>query len=225
MMRAVAALLVLVNAALAAMQGGWLPQPWQRGPAAAVQQINPDRIRLLPATSAATGSNGNGNSSTLPRASAALATTCLEIGPFKPNAATQAKNLIMALLPAGQGDIQTVNSETRWWVHLPDAATRSQLDQQIAQLRGAGISEYYILNTDGKPGFTLSLGLFNDRDRAQRFADALRQRSLDPRLDERPGAANKVSYRVTNINGDLTRQLQVLARQQWPTLGAQPCPG
>lgn len=149
--------------------------------------------------------------------SPARSIACVEIGPLKSAEAAAMKSHIDALAAGTPTALQTVATVPRWWVHLPDAPSRAALTQQIARLRDAGVNEYYVLGGGHRPGFVLSLGLFNDEDRAKRFADALRGRHLDARIDAQPGTAQQLTYRVRDVDAAKLDPLRAWVRQQWPT--------
>ncbi|AKK23916.1 SPOR domain-containing protein [Pandoraea oxalativorans] len=119
---------------------------------------------VAPATPSAVASDA----SAAQAVAAAAASTCLDIGPFAANDAQQARGLLLAALPAGQGDIQSVAVDKRYWVHLDPVPNKAAADKQVAQLRSAGVTEYFLLNDEGS-NIVVSLGLFNDKDRATRL--------------------------------------------------------
>ncbi|AKJ69281.1 hypothetical protein PATSB16_35550 [Pandoraea thiooxydans] len=148
---------------------------------------------------------------------------CVEIGPLGAAEATQAKGLILATMPAGQGDLQSVPSVARWWVHLPNVGSRAEADQLTAQLRHAGVTEYYVLDSQGKPGFAISLGLFNEKARAERLAGSLKQKGFAPLVTEKAASGSQLTYRVSNLSKATATSLIAMAHQQWPSTPVQQC--
>ncbi|VVD82481.1 SPOR domain-containing protein [Pandoraea morbifera] len=275
------AVLLAANAALAAVQFGWLK--WRdllatsgREPMRVAQQIEPAKIRLLGAqlsepvadaasptvdaregtaslavapssASSASGTSGVAVSaasqavaaaapgatsaeSTATQASAAssaaaaaVATACLDIGPFSANDAPQARGLLLAALPSGQGDIQSIAVDKRYWVHLDAVPNKAAADKQVAQLRAAGVTEYFLLNDDGS-NVVVSLGLFNDRERAVRLMAAAQKKGLTPQLSERPNARSRIIYRIAGINGNAATQVRGVVTQQWSAQMVRACP-
>ena len=122
-MRALVALLLLANLAFLALSQGWL-QPWvglstqrQREPQRLAAQIDPDAVRVLPA------------SALLPPASA----TCLQAGPFEASRIDAAEAALSAL-PAGSWQrVPLDGAAGRWapsyWLRVEraDAALQQQL--------------------------------------------------------------------------------------------------
>ncbi|VVE86461.1 SPOR domain-containing protein [Pandoraea bronchicola] len=156
-------------------------------------------------------------------AAAAAAPICLDIGPFASNDAQQARGLLLAALPAGQGDIQSVALDKRYWVHLGPVPNKAAADKQVAQLRSAGVTEYFLLNDDGS-NLVVSLGLFNDRERAVRLMAAAQKKGITPQLSERPNVKSRIVYRIAGINANAAAQVRGVVTQQWSAQLVRTCP-
>ncbi len=156
-------------------------------------------------------------------AAAAAASICLDVGPFAANDAQQARGLLLAALPAGQGDIQSVALDKRYWVHLDPVPNKAAADKQVAQLRAAGVTEYFLLNDDGA-NLVVSLGLFNDKDRATRLMAAAQKKGLTPKLSERPNAKSRIIYRIAGLNANASTQVRGVVTQQWSAQLVRTCP-
>ncbi|AJC20827.1 SPOR domain-containing protein [Pandoraea pulmonicola] len=154
---------------------------------------------------------------------ATAASTCLDIGPFASNDAPQARGLLLAALPAGQGDIQSIALDKRYWVHLDPVPNKAAADKQVAQLRAAGVTEYFLLNGDG-PNLVVSLGLFSDRERAARLMSTAQKKGLTPQLSERPNAKSRIIYRIAGINTNAATQVRGVVSQQWSANLVKACP-
>lgn len=185
------------------------------------------------AVAAATPSATSGEAAATPSASqpaaatatatATAASTCLDVGPFASNDAAQARGLLLAALPAGQGDIQSVALDKRYWVHLDPVPSKAAADKQVAQLRAAGVTEYFLLNGDG-PSLVVSLGLFSDRERAARLMSTAQKKGLTPQLSERPNARSRIIYRIAGINANAATQVRGVVSQQWSASLVRTCP-
>ncbi|MGR9577169.1 SPOR domain-containing protein [Pandoraea sputorum] len=156
-------------------------------------------------------------------AAVAATSSCLDIGPFAANDAQQARGLLLAALPAGQGDIQSVAVDKRYWVHLDPVPNKAAADKQVAQLRSAGVTEYFLLNDEGS-NIVVSLGLFNDKDRATRLMATAQKKGLTPQLSERPNAKSRIIYRIAGINANAATQVRGVVTQQWSAQLVKACP-
>ncbi|MGC7404613.1 SPOR domain-containing protein [Pandoraea pneumonica] len=156
-------------------------------------------------------------------AQAAAASTCLDVGPFAANDAQQARGLLLAAMPSGQGDMQSLAIDKRYWVHLDPVPNKAAADKQIALLRSAGVTEYFVLNGDGS-NLVVSLGLFNDRERAVRLMATAQKKGITPQLSERPNAKSRIVYRIAGINANAASQLRGVVTQQWSAQLVKACP-
>ncbi|AJP56158.1 hypothetical protein UC34_02395 [Pandoraea vervacti] len=156
-------------------------------------------------------------------AAAVTASTCLDVGPFAAADAQQARGLLLAALPAGQGDIQSISVDKRYWVHLDAVPNKAAADKQVAQLRAAGVTEYFLVNDEGST-LVVSLGLFNDKDRATRLMAAAQKKGLTPQLSERPNARSRIIYRIAGINANAATQVRGVVTQQWSAQLVKACP-
>ncbi|WP_087724096.1 hypothetical protein [Pandoraea sp. PE-S2T-3] len=156
-------------------------------------------------------------------AAAAAASTCLDVGPFAADDAQQARGLLLAALPSGQGDIQSVAVDKRYWVHLDPVPNKAAVDKQVALLRSVGVTEYSLLNGDGS-NLVVSLGLFNDRERAVRLMAMAQKKGITPQLSERPNAKSRIVYRIGGINANAAAQIRGVVTQQWTAQLVKACP-
>jgi len=183
--------------------GGWAESP--REPARPSRQVRAERMKLLaPAKTAAisgatAGSapaakaappagtvKGAASSAQAAPASAVVATTastaatstspagCLEIGGFSPQALRHVVDVL-----AGDKALQVEQFErqeqVRWWVHLQPQPTREDVDRKLAELRRRNVTDYAIVPVDG---FTISLGVFRERERAEQYLGTLREHGV-----------------------------------------------
>ncbi|VVD93767.1 SPOR domain-containing protein [Pandoraea fibrosis] len=165
----------------------------------------------------------SGDTAASQAAAAIAASVCLDIGPFASNDAQQARGLLLAALPSGQGDIQSLTLDKRYWVHLNPVPNKAAADKQVAQLRSAGITEYFLLNDDSS-NLVVSLGLFNDRERAVRLMAAAQKKGITPQLSERPNAKSRIVYRIAGINANAATQVRSVVTQQWSAQLVRACP-
>ena len=120
-MRALVALLLLANLAFLALSRGWL-QPWvglstqhEREPQRLAAQVEPSSVRVLPAAAA----------------SAAVATLCLQAGPFDATQIEAAESALAALPPGSwrRVPVEDGSNGSAWALRVEsaDAALQRQL--------------------------------------------------------------------------------------------------
>ncbi|UIF86379.1 SPOR domain-containing protein [Cupriavidus sp. UYPR2.512] len=174
--RIVPLLLLLANAVLlGAVLGvfganplaGWFETP--REPQRLQQQVRGEGMRVqAPASAPAADAAPR---SALPSARLAA---CIEIGGFSAQAARRATEDLAAT--ALRVEAFARQEQVRWWVHLPAQPTREHAERKLAELRRRNVTEYSLV-TAGTPEattYTVSLGLFRERERAEQYLDALR---------------------------------------------------
>jgi hypothetical protein len=167
----------LVIAALVFTGSGDVP----RGDAYVAEPLNPDRIRLL-------GTTGAG---AVAPASGAKPAACLEWGPFRSGEVAAAEGAIGRLglgqrLEARQ---VAVEDDSGYWVYIPPLKSRQEAEQKIAELKRLGVSDYFLVQGDGKWKHAISLGMFRTEEAAKAHLDTLGRKGVKPALSgkrERP---------------------------------------
>lgn len=71
-----------------------------------------------------------------------------------------------------------------FWVHTAPSSTREDADTAVDRLRRAGIRDFYVV-ADGEFANAVSLGVFSQRDSAERHAERLRSLGFDVIVGER----------------------------------------
>lgn len=116
--------------------------------------------------------------------------TCTSVGPFADlAAATQAQ---AALRGAGFEPQQRIEQGELWfgyWVSVKNIETREAADAAIQTLESNGITDMYLM-PGGDAGYTLSLGVFTEYERAQRRAQQVRAVGLEPQIEDRKRAGS-----------------------------------
>ena len=152
-------------------------------------------------------------------------TSCLSIGPFVDLAgSTQAAALLKAkgLDPrerAEQGQVSV-----SYWVYTGGLTSPADVDRALVTLERNGIEDALVMPASADAGRRLSLGLYSERSRAERRAEAVRQAGLNTEIAERklPGTLYWVD--LTPPPGTSTVALQDLfADGSNSRIAVQPC--
>jgi len=189
-------LLLLANVGLAAAGlgafgrdpiSGWFETP--REPQRMQQQVRIERMRLqarqLAAAAGATpapaahGAPGAAvaavvAASAVAGAALAVGNACLEVGGFSAEAIRRAADdLSGGPLQVEQFERQ---EQVRWWIHLPAQPTRENAERKLAELRRRSVTDFSVVTTGQAEAesFTVSLGLFREREHAERYLATLR---------------------------------------------------
>lgn len=113
---------------------------------------------------------------------------CTSVGPFAELSEADAAG--NALRSAGFQPRQREVQGELWvgyWVSVQNLAARAAAEEAMKRLTDKGMSDVYVLPAS-EAGNVVSLGVFSDRQRAQRRADEARALGLEPRIDDRKKA-------------------------------------
>ena len=125
---------------------------------------------------------------------------CVSVGPFDdPAIAGKAAALLQSKSFAPQQRTVQVQAIRRFWVYLDGLRSDAAVSRVLHRLEHGGIDDAEAMPPDAN-GRTISLGLFSDRDRADRRAKAVRAMGLRPKLGERvvPGTVYWLDVMLPN---------------------------
>jgi len=206
-------ILLLVNLWLAAaVAGKFGPEPlagWAESPREPQRrmQIQPPR-----AAAAAEEAVDPASSPAVPRAAqpAAISSTartsadsCMEVGGFTAQNVQRAIEDLKAIavtapLPMEQFER---SEQVRWWVHLPAQPTRENADRKLAELRRRKVTDVSVVAGENPESYTVSLGLFRDRERADKFLEVLRGQGVrTAQISDAPRAIARQWLRVAHAD-------------------------
>lgn len=242
-------LLLLVNGLLlAAVLGGFGPDPlagWMespREPQRVSQQVRGERMRLEPPADTATGrpapaGSPRGALAPSPSGSVSLAVAkpaprpdaCFEIGGFSAQTVARAREDLAAIAAGAALPVQQFErtEQVRWWVHLPAQPTRENADRKLAELKRRKVTDVSVVsNEDGEASsasYTVSLGLFRERERADRFLESLRAQGVRTALiTDAPRPVARQWLRVTTTD-DAVRARMDEVRLRYGAESLQAC--
>ena len=179
MLRVLLILLLVLNLLALAAGRGWLGVAPSRGePERLSNQLHPERIVLhaeLPAAMQAlpgTIPPSDWSFSPPPDDAACLRFLSLDT--------SQADYL--AELHAGEDatrrEEEVLAADDTWWVHIPPAPSRDTAELRVRALREAGIVDLFILRAPDPREHAISLGLFANESRANRYRDDLHTQGI-----------------------------------------------
>lgn len=152
--------------------------------------------------------------------------SCLSVGPFADLAnSAQAAVLLKAKgfdprQRAEQGQVSV-----GYWVHVGGLASQAEADRALVTLERAGIRDALVMPESADAGRRLSLGLYSERSRAERRAQAVRQAGLNAEIAERKLPSTLYWVDLTAPPGVNTIPLQDLfAEGVTARITVQPCP-
>ncbi|MEN7527996.1 MULTISPECIES: SPOR domain-containing protein [unclassified Cupriavidus] len=235
------ALLVANALLLAALLGAFGPQPFSglfespREPQRVDQQVRGERMELQPRDDASAPAATPAPRSATP-GKVTLASTsapvraedsCMEMGGFTAQSVAHAREDLVAIaagstLPVDQFER---SEQVRWWVHLPAQATRENADRKLAELRRRKVTDVSVVSNEEAESFTVSLGLFRERERADRFLESLRGQGVRTALiSDAPRNISRQWLRVATTDEALRARMEEV-RQRYGAEVMQACKG
>jgi hypothetical protein len=170
-------------------------------------EVSPEATALVPAGGGPTATGG-----------------CLRLGPVGDGQVADALRSRLAEL--GVPSTMTTAEGQVWvghWVQIESVASRAEADRAVGRLAQGGVPDAYVLQTT--PPFSISLGVFRDRERAESVMAAARALGFQPQVTDR--FRSGLQYWLTlAAPGDERLPLDALLREAGPNAGTEPaaCP-
>ncbi|CAN5411881.1 hypothetical protein BH11PSE11_BH11PSE11_00370 [soil metagenome] len=224
-------LLLLANGALFAYHQGLFEvgAPGGREPARLLNQLNADKLKLVPEstalgqTSAASPASTSGNdvaaaTNTSAAGTAGPATAadgpsqpanpkpgsneviaCTEIGDFEPVDARRFEARLGSL-SLGERLTRRAVADIRHIVFIPSTGGKEAADKKAGELRRLGVTDFFIIQENSPMKWGISLGIFKTEEAARAHLTALSQRGVrSARLGTQNTNSNKVAFRLQQL--------------------------
>jgi SPOR domain len=153
-------------------------------------------------------------------------TACMSLGPFGDLAnSTRAAVLLRAKGFDPQQRAEHGQSSEGYWVYVGGLATQADADRALVTLERTGIKDALVMPETAEAGRRLSLGLYSERSRAERRAEAVRQAGLKTEIAVRKLPSTLYWVELTPPPGTNTLPLRDLfAEGVSSRVAVQPCP-
>jgi len=116
---------------------------------------------------------------------ATSAASCVSVGPFAESGALQrVAGRLEALGYHARPRVATEDVRVGEWVSVANLATPEDATNAINALRKVNVTDAYVA-TDSGPGIVVSVGVYNESERAQEAAALVRKAGLEPRVSDR----------------------------------------
>jgi hypothetical protein len=153
-------------------------------------------------------------------------TACLSVGPFGDIAnSAQAAALLKAKGFDPKQRAEAAETSSGYWVYVGGLTTQAEADKALATLEKSGIKDAVVMPETRDAGRRLSLGLYSERGRADRRAQAVRAAGLKAEVAERklPGAVYWVDL-VPPAGMTTIPLADLFAEGVRSKISVQPCP-
>ena len=237
--------LLAVNAALFAYGQGYLGHfsGNEREPQRLQRQLNPKDLTLVSserahrteasapavAANAATGTDTDAATATAagatPAAKPAPPLACVEIGSF---VLAEARRFEARLAPLQLGDRQSRRNlpgteVSSYIVHIPPQGSKEAADRKAAELRGLGVTNYYVISDNSPLRYGVSLGVFKTEGAAQnQLAMLVKQGVRTARVTPRMSGSRLLAFQFRDVAPPLKADLDKI-RADFPNTDVRTC--
>jgi cell division septation protein DedD len=224
-------ILLSINAALFAYGRGYLGnfKGNEREPARMKNQVNADKLKVVPASQATAAKAAEPASAPPPAALAPVAASpaliaCVEVGALTAQEARRFDSRIAALGPLKPVRQNVTTTEVgSYMVHIPPQATRAAADSKAEELKNLGVTNYYVIPDNTPMKWAISLGVFKSENAAKTLLAALNKQGVQgARISGRGTQVTRVNYRFRDVDTATRDRLDRIAAS-FPGQRARSC--
>ncbi|NKI71359.1 SPOR domain-containing protein [Collimonas pratensis] len=223
-------LLLLANAALFAMQKGYLGALYSDGrePARIGKQLQADKIKLV-ASDAAPAATAAANASAPAAAGAPAAAdlapvACTEIGNFSASEARRFSSQLAERTPNLKFVRREIQEVASHMVYLPSLGSKEAADKKSDEVRRLGINDFFVIQDSSALRYGISLGIFKTDEAAQKQVASLAKRGLSgAKVGTRSVSSSKVAFQLRDMGGDAKLAFDKI-KTDFPTQEVRSCP-
>jgi hypothetical protein len=207
-------ILLLANAGLFAYRQGYLDTmlPSSREPARMSNQLNADKVKLIPAADALA-----------PTAKKADGWTCTEVGNFSTGEAKRFELRLAALALDGRVSQRGIQEVVSHIVYVPPQGDKEGADKKVEELRRLGIEDLYIIQDDSSLRWGISLGVFKQEEGARaHLADLARKGVRSARIASHSVATSMVAFQIRDLDADTKARIDKI-KEDFPRQEIRNC--
>jgi hypothetical protein len=227
MLKFVFGALLVANLAMFVIERG---EPAGHEPARMKNQLNPDRIRLLPATATAPAPASDApaapaapTATTVTSAATSTAGACIELVSFTAAEAGRFEARMAELGLADRASRRDVPTPSSYMVMIPPQGSREAADAKTEELRRLGITDTFIIQDNSPRRWGIALGTFRTDEAAQAHLAAMSRRGVrTARVEQFGTGPARIAIQLRGL--DAAAEAQVTrARAEFPRQEAQGC--
>jgi len=227
MLKFVFGALLVANLAMFVIERG---EPAGHEPARMKNQLNPDRIRLLPATATAPAPASDApaapaapTATTVTSATTSTAGACIELVSFTAAEAGRFEARMAELGLADRASRRDVPTPSSYMVMIPPQGSREAADAKTEELRRLGITDTFIIQDNSPRRWGIALGTFRTDEAAQAHLAAMSRRGVrTARVEQFGTGPARIAIQLRGL--DAAAEAQVTrARAEFPRQEAQGC--
>ena len=223
--------LLAVNAALFAYGQGYLGHfsGNEREPERLLNQLNANKLAIISAekannASAAVAAAAAASAAAVAKA-APQAQACVEIGSF---VLADARRFETQLAPLNLGDRQSRRNlpgteVSSYIVYIPPQGSKEAADKKAGELRGLGVTNYFVMSDSSPLRWAISLGVFKTEGAAQnQLAMLMKQGVRSARVAPRMSGSKLLGFQFRDVDATLAAKLEQI-RAGYPNTETHAC--
>lgn len=222
--------LLAVNAALFAYGRGYLGHfsGNEREPARLVNQLNANQLTIVSAERAGhapAGAAGDAASAPVDGKAAPQPLACVEIGSF---VIADARRFEARLAALNLGDRQSRRNLpgteiSSYIVNIPPMGSKEAADKKAAELRGLGVTNFFVMPDNSPMRWAISLGVFKSETAAQnQLAALVKQGVRTARVTPRMSGSKLLAFQFRDVDAELQADLEKI-RADFPNTQTHSC--
>jgi hypothetical protein len=136
---------------------------------------------------------------------------CMEWGEFSGTDLARASNALAGLKLGDRLTQRTVEYASGYWVYIPPLANKAAVNKKIAEIRAAGVEDYFVVQESRKWFNAISLGVFKTREAAKNFQSSMKKKGLSTaQVGERKRMLKFTVFELNRIDAEAAARLAVL---------------
>jgi hypothetical protein len=173
-----------------------------------------DAAKVSPAPSPASPPAQAAAQSSAPAAGAAKALACIDVGTFSAGESKRFESRLASLELGERQSRQAVQAQdvTSYLVNIPPQPSKDAADRKAAELRGLGVTNFFIMSGESPMKWAISLGVFKTESGAQTMLAQLNKQGVhSARVTPRGPAVTRYAYRFRDIEDDARERIVSVA--------------
>lgn len=181
--------------------------------------LHAEKIKLLEAAAAPQPKAASAVATTAPPAPVSavtvpIATHCMEWGDFSGDSLSRAEKALATLklgTQPGQRNVEHING---YWVYIPPIKVGADVEKKVAQLKARGVSDYFVVQDEGKWLNAISLGVFKTQEAAQKYLTSLKAKDVrTAQVGEHFGKEKFTVFELNRLDPATLEKLQKLSKE------------
>jgi hypothetical protein len=144
----------------------------------------------------------------------AKALACIDVATFSAGEAKRFESRLASLDLGDRQSRQAVQAQdvTSYLVNIPPQPSKDAADRKAAELRGLGVTNFFIMSGESPMKWAISLGVFKTESGAQTLLAQLNKQGVhSARITPRGPAVTRYAYRFRDIEDDARERIVSVA--------------